>query len=105
LGDSKSVDLITPLLARGEKQVRVEAIQALARLADEARAEHIRAQLQAQSEHQDATVARAAMRALTELEVRFSSGAGIPGVLATGSSAQVARPAGMTAAAGLAGGS
>jgi eukaryotic-like serine/threonine-protein kinase len=90
LGDAKSVELIAPLLARGEKQVRVEAIQALARLADEQRAEQIRMQLQAQTDHQDPTVARAAVRALTELEVRFSSGAGIP---APGASAQFTRAA------------
>jgi HEAT repeat protein/tRNA A-37 threonylcarbamoyl transferase component Bud32 len=93
LGDAKSIELLAPLLTRGEKQVRVEAIQALARLADEARAEQIRGQLQAQTENQDATVARAAVRALTELEVRFSSGARIPGTLAATASAQMGRVA------------
>jgi eukaryotic-like serine/threonine-protein kinase len=90
LGDAKSVELLAPLLMRGEKQVRVEAIQALARLADEARAEQIRAQLQAQTENQDPTVARAAVRAITELDVRFSSGAG---ALPAAASAQLTRPA------------
>jgi serine/threonine-protein kinase len=74
LGDEKSLDLLTPMLNREEKEIRIETIQALARLADEPRADQIRAQLQAQSVNPDATVARAAVRAMTELEVRFSSG-------------------------------
>jgi eukaryotic-like serine/threonine-protein kinase len=76
LGDSKSVNLLLPLLARNEKEIRVEVIQALARLSDEQQADQIRVQLQGQSGNADATVARAAVRALTELEVRFSAGVG-----------------------------
>src|ERR1039458_6558639 len=76
LGDSKSVGLLLPLLARNEKEIRVEVIQALARLSDEQQADQIRVQLQGQSGNADATVARAAVRALTELEVRFSAGVG-----------------------------
>jgi eukaryotic-like serine/threonine-protein kinase len=75
LGDRASIDMLLPLLARPEKEVRVETIQALASLADEQIADQIRVQLQAQSAQGDETVARAAVRALTELEVRFSSGA------------------------------
>jgi serine/threonine-protein kinase len=74
LGDAKSVELLLPLLARNEKDIRVEVITALARLAEEQQADQIRVQLQAQSSNADATVARAAVRALTELEVRFSAG-------------------------------
>src|ERR1700691_1817752 len=74
LGDSKSVDLLLPLLQRSEKDTRVEVIQALSRLSDEGQADQIRVQLQGQSGNADATVARAAERALTELDVRFSSG-------------------------------
>jgi serine/threonine-protein kinase len=72
LGDSKSVELLTPLLARSEKEIRIEVIQALARLADEQSAEQIRAQIQPQTVNPEGTVARAALRALTEIEVRFS---------------------------------
>jgi serine/threonine-protein kinase len=78
LGDHKAIDTLAPLLARPEKEIKVEAIQALARLVDENRAEQIRAQLQSQVNHPDATVVRAATRALTELDVRFASGAGVP---------------------------
>ncbi len=77
LGDLKSIELLSPLLRSAEKDVRIEAIQALARLADEQRADQIRVQLQSQAEQQDATIARVAVRALTELEVRFSSAAGL----------------------------
>ncbi len=76
LGDSKSVELLLPLLQRAEKETRVEVIQALSRLSDENQADQIRVQLQGQSNNSDATVARAAVRALTELEVRFSAGVG-----------------------------
>jgi serine/threonine-protein kinase len=76
LGDAKSIDLLLPMLSRPEKETRVEIIQALAKLSDEQQADQIRVQLQAQSGNPDATVARAAVRALTELEVRFSAGSG-----------------------------
>jgi eukaryotic-like serine/threonine-protein kinase len=74
LGDEKALDLLTPMLNRDEKEIRIETIQALARLVDEPRADQIRVQLQNQAANSDATVARAAVRAMTELEVRFSSG-------------------------------
>jgi serine/threonine-protein kinase len=68
------------MLTRDEKDVRVEAISALAKLADERRVEHIRVQLQAQSAGTENTVAQAAMRALSELDARFTaSGAPIAG--------------------------
>ena len=79
LGSAANVDLITPLLARNEKEIRVEAIQALGKLASEAQADQIRVQLQPLSGNSDQTVAIAAQRALTELEVRFSSGVQAPG--------------------------
>jgi eukaryotic-like serine/threonine-protein kinase len=76
LGDEKSIELLTPLLGRAEKEIRVEVIQSLARLADENNADQIRAQIQPQTVNPEGTVARAALRALTEIEVRFSSNAG-----------------------------
>jgi serine/threonine-protein kinase len=80
LGSAANIDLISPLLARSEKEIRVEAIQALGKLANEAQAEQIKVQLQPFSNNSDQTVAIAAQRALTELEVRFSSGVQAPGV-------------------------
>ena len=93
LGDEKSLDLLTPMLNREEKEIRIETIQALARLADEPRADQIRAQLQAQSVNPDATVARAAVRAMTELEVRFSSGVTAATAVSPAASTHPGRPA------------
>src|SRR5205814_5672303 len=42
LGDSRLVDTLLPLGARPEREIRIEAIQALSRVADEARAEQVR---------------------------------------------------------------
>jgi HEAT repeat protein/tRNA A-37 threonylcarbamoyl transferase component Bud32 len=92
LGDEKALDLLAPMLTRTEKEIRIETIQALARLADEPRAEQIRAQLQGQSQNPDATVARAAVRAMTELEVRFSSGVTMATSVSPAASTHPGRP-------------
>jgi serine/threonine-protein kinase len=73
LGSAQHIGLITPLLARSEKEIRVEAITALGKLSSEDLAGQIGAQLQGQLSNPDQTVALAAQRALTELEVRFAS--------------------------------
>ena len=73
LGSVAQVPMITPLLGRPEKDIRVEAIAALAKLANEDMADQIGSQLQAHVNNQDNTVAMAAQRALNELEVRFAS--------------------------------
>jgi HEAT repeat protein/tRNA A-37 threonylcarbamoyl transferase component Bud32 len=72
LGDYKVIDSVLPLLAREEKDIRLEAITALSKLADERRVEHIRVQIQAQQTAPEQTVAQAAVRALSELDARFS---------------------------------
>jgi serine/threonine-protein kinase len=71
LGDHRLVEALLPMLNRPEKELRVEAMQALARLADERRAEHVRLQLQAQAQNPDATIASAAGAALNELALRL----------------------------------
>jgi eukaryotic-like serine/threonine-protein kinase len=93
LGDEKSLDLLTPMLNREEKEIRIETIQALARLADEPRADQIRAQLQTQAVNPDATVESAAVRAMTELEVRFSSGVTVSTAVSPAASTHPGRPA------------
>ncbi len=93
LGDEKALDLLTPMLNREEKEIRIETIQALARLADEPRADQIRAQLQNQAANSDATVARAAVRAMTELEVRFSSAMTVATAVSPAASTHPGRPA------------
>jgi HEAT repeat protein/tRNA A-37 threonylcarbamoyl transferase component Bud32 len=72
LGDHKVIDAVLPLLSREEKDIRLEAISSLAKLADERRLENIRVQIQAQAGESEPTVAQAALRALSDLDSRFS---------------------------------
>jgi serine/threonine-protein kinase len=60
------------MLTRDEKEIRLEAISSLAKLADERRLEHIRVQIQGQTGAEEQTVAQAALRALSDLDSRFS---------------------------------
>jgi serine/threonine-protein kinase len=90
LGDSKLVDTLLPLIGRPEREIRIEAIQALSKVADEARAEQVRGELQAQAGSPDQTIARMAAAAVTELDNRI---AGISQL-----SAATAMPAGSTSA-------
>jgi serine/threonine-protein kinase len=96
LGSAANIELISPLLARSEKEIRVEAIQALGKLANEEQAEQIRVQLQPFSTNSDQTLALAAQRAITEIEVRFASGVQAPGVSGSraASGSQLPRQAG-----------
>ena len=72
LGDSKLVDMLLPLIARPEREIRIEAIQALSKVADEARADQVRGELQAQAGSPDQTIARMAAAAVTELDNRIT---------------------------------
>ncbi len=72
LGDYKVIDAVLPMLNREEKEIRLEAITSLAKLADERRLENIRVQIQAQAGNTEQTVAQAALRALSDLDSRFS---------------------------------
>jgi len=72
LGDYKVIDAVLPMLTREEKEIRLEAISSLAKLADERRLEHIRVQIQGQTGATEQTVAQAALRALSDLDSRFS---------------------------------
>jgi serine/threonine-protein kinase len=71
LGDAQHIPLITPLLARPEKEIRVDSIQALAKLADGESADAIRAHLEEHAAAPENTVAQAALRAISELDIRF----------------------------------
>src|SRR4029077_11117263 len=87
LGDSKFVDTLLPLVSNGEREVRIEAIQAAAKLVDPRRVEHLRAELQNQAASPDQTIARMAASAMTELDNRIGSVAPTTGptpVLGTG---------------------
>src|SRR6267154_177636 len=72
LGDSKLVDTLLPLVARPEREIRIEAIQALSRVADEGRAEQVRLELQAQMASPDQTISRMAAAAVSELDNRIA---------------------------------
>ena len=73
IGDQKSLEALLPMLARPENEIKVEAIAALAKLADERRADTIRVRLQAVSTSADGTLSQAVARAMQELDNRFST--------------------------------
>src|SRR5205085_74507 len=91
LGDSRLVDTLLPLVARPEREIRIEAIQALSRVADESRAEQVRNELQAQVSCPDQTISRMAAAAMNELENRL---AGVTPLAGTSGAALAATPAG-----------
>src|SRR6266446_3941824 len=72
LGDGKLVDTLLPLVGRPEREIRIEAIQALSRVADEARAGQVREELQAQVASPDQTISRMAALAVSELDNRIA---------------------------------
>jgi serine/threonine-protein kinase len=75
LGDTKIIEPLFGVLQRPEKEVKIEAIQALARLADDRRAEAVRNQIQAASiASGDQTVSNVAMKAVEDIEKRHSTG-------------------------------
>jgi eukaryotic-like serine/threonine-protein kinase len=73
IGDQKSLESLLPMLARPENEIKIEAIAALAKLADERRADTIRVRLQAVSTGADGTLSQAVARAIQELDNRFST--------------------------------
>jgi serine/threonine-protein kinase len=92
LGDGKLVDALLPLMARPEREIRIEAIQALARVVDESRAGQVRTELQAQAASPDQTISRMASAAMTELDNRI---AGITSLASGSTSAAAATAAGV----------
>jgi HEAT repeat protein/tRNA A-37 threonylcarbamoyl transferase component Bud32 len=75
LGNASLVPKLMPLLENAAKEVRLEVITALGRLVDDRTADVVRARLEsAGSDGRDATVNHAAMRAVEDLDARFSTG-------------------------------
>ncbi|HWZ64575.1 MAG TPA: HEAT repeat domain-containing protein [Steroidobacteraceae bacterium] len=72
LGDSNLVETLLPLVARPEREIRIEAIQALSKVADESQADQVRKELQAQAASPDQTVSRLAAAAVNELDNRIA---------------------------------
>ena len=78
------------LLDRPEKEIKVEAIDALARLADDKRADTVRGYIQsAGAAATDDTIQHAAMRAIEDIDSRYSSTA----VAAQAKASKMAEPA------------
>jgi eukaryotic-like serine/threonine-protein kinase len=74
LGDTAIIEVLVPQLNRPEKDIRVEALGALARLADEQRADVVKREIEAVvAQTGDPTVQVAAQRALEALESRFNT--------------------------------
>ena len=74
LGDAQVIDQLLPQLQRPEKEIRLEAMAALARLTDDKSADTIRTRIRSLAENAtDQSVNMAAQRALEELEARFST--------------------------------
>ncbi len=90
LGDARVIEPIVRLLERPEKEIKVEAINALARLADDKRADTVRGYIQAAgAAASDETIQHAAIRAIEEIDARYSSTA----VAAQVKAAKMAEPA------------
>lgn len=90
LGDTRVIESLIKLLDRPEKEIKVEAINALARLADDKRADSVRSYIHAAgSAATDDTIQHAAIRAIEEIDARYSSTA----VAAQAKAAKMAEPA------------
>ena len=74
IGDAKSIEHLLPLLQRPENEIKIEAIAALAKLADERRADTIRLRLQTMPGAADGTINQSRSPArMQELDNRFST--------------------------------
>ena len=72
LGDHRIIGKLLPMLDQEDKEVKVEAIHALSRLADEERADTVRTYLHRKAQGGDETVQRAVKNAIHELDNRYS---------------------------------
>ena len=73
LGNRQVAAKILPFLKQSEKNIRVEAVNALASLADQTLATGIRAQLEPLTHDPDETIARVAGNAVHQIDNRFST--------------------------------
>jgi eukaryotic-like serine/threonine-protein kinase len=92
LGDARLVDTLLPFMARPERELRIEAMQALSKIVDERRAEQLRTELQSQAVSTDQTIARVASAALAELDHRLAAGPAGTGGTPMPAPPAVARP-------------
>ena len=90
LGDTRVIEPLMRLMERPEKEIKLEAMGALVRLADDKRADSVRGFIQsAVATSTDHTIAHAALRAIEDIDNRFSSTA----VAAQIKAAKMAEPA------------
>jgi serine/threonine-protein kinase len=73
LGNHEIVEKLLPLLQRPEREVQVEAIKAIAHLADQKQADTIRKVLQKIKQSDDPTIINNADIAIKELDAKFSA--------------------------------
>ncbi|MDH3511974.1 MAG: HEAT repeat domain-containing protein [Gammaproteobacteria bacterium] len=73
LGGDAVVERVLPLLDRPEKDIRVEALHALAKVADPSMANHIKTRLQPLMSGADETIGRLAADAVVRIDNRFST--------------------------------
>lgn len=92
LGDTRVIEPLVGLLERPEKEIKVEVINALARLADDKRADAVRSYIQAAgSNTNDPTIEHAAIRAIEDIDLRYSSTAVAAALKAGRTHAEAAR--------------
>ena len=72
LGDASMISKLLPMLNRPERDLRVEAIRAIAHLVDEKAAQTVRTVLQKVKESNDATLINSADKALKEIDAKYS---------------------------------
>ena len=72
IGNQTHISKLVPMLNRPERDVQVEAIKAIASLADESHAETVRDLLQKIKQSDEPTIINSADKALKDLEARFS---------------------------------
>jgi HEAT repeat protein/tRNA A-37 threonylcarbamoyl transferase component Bud32 len=74
IGDTRVIEPMLHLLERPEKEIQIEVINALARVVDDKRADSIRSYIQnAGSAATDETIRHAAVRAIEDIDARYSS--------------------------------
>jgi HEAT repeat protein/tRNA A-37 threonylcarbamoyl transferase component Bud32 len=74
IGDTRVIEPMLRLLERPEKEIKIEAINALARLVDDKRADSIRSYIQnAGAAATEETIRHAALRAIEDIDARYSS--------------------------------
>src|SRR5688572_23917922 len=100
LGDTRVIESLVGLLERPEKEIKVEVINALARLADDKRADAVRSYIQAAgSNTNDPTIEHAAIRAIEDIDLRYSSTAVAAALKAGRTHVEPARGVGRTTGA------